>query len=175
MSNIDRFVSYLESLANREDRASLAKLRRSLGKPPGTVVDALPVVVPFLPKDTREHWAYFLVGSLYALHPENTNEGNMGDAYRGFGDHESAEKRFTALLDCHADELGEHLRHTISLSRSKNIPINYRQLLRDILHWSHPDKWVQLQWARNYWNPSKNTNDEPVNNNKKESQAVAAE
>ena len=151
MSERDRFVGHLEALAKREDRGALANLRRGLGKPPGSSAGMMPLLVPYLPEDVREHWAYFLVGSLFALHPESARGGNMGTTFRGLGDHESAQKRFVALLDSHVDDLGERLRHTIALARSKEVAVNYRQLLDDVLRWNHPDRTVQLAWARQYW------------------------
>ena len=139
----ERYVAHLEALAKREDRASLARLRRASGKPPGTVPEALPLIVPFLPGDQHEHWAYFVLGPLFAMHPESAHEGNMGTTYRGFGDHESASKRFVALLNCHEDELATHLRQAISLAKSKQIPVNYRQLLKDIINCTQPNRVVQ--------------------------------
>jgi CRISPR system Cascade subunit CasB len=146
-----RFVEHLDALARREDRGALAALRRGLGKPPGTVTAMLPFVVPFLPERRDEHAAYFLVASLFALHPEGAAEGNLGTTFKQLGDHESAQKRFVALLDCHADELGDHLRHAISLARSKQVRVNYGLLLDHVLAWSADDRWVQRAWAAEYW------------------------
>lgn len=152
MSVRERFIEHLEALAKDEDRGALAGLRRGLGKPPGSVTAMLPHVVPFLPADRpADHPGYFLVASLFALHPESVAEGNMGTAFRQLGDHESAVKRFLAMLDCHVEQLGEHLRHAISLARSKEVPINYRLLLDHLVRWPDPERKVQLAWAREYW------------------------
>ncbi|MCK9459124.1 MAG: type I-E CRISPR-associated protein Cse2/CasB [Proteobacteria bacterium] len=171
MSERDRFIGHLEALAKREDRGALANLRRGLGKPPGACAAMMPLIVPHLPEDRREHLAYFLVATLFALHPESARTGNMGTTFRRLGDNESAEKRFVALLDSHADELGARLRHAVSLARSKAEPINYRQLLDDVLGWDHPERVVQLAWARQYWRQTEVT--EGPNNDNASAQGAA--
>ncbi len=148
---IDRFVDHLEGLERREDRGALAKLRRGVGRRPGEAVESLPLIVPFLPFDDRQADAFFCVAALFGLHPEPGGRGNFGDVFRGLGEHESAQKRFVALLNCHEDELGEHLRHAVTLARFKNVPIDFRQLLRDLTYWTHPERFVQLEWAKAYW------------------------
>lgn len=156
MSMGDRFLGHLESLARREDRGAMAALRRGLGKPPGTVTAMLPIVVPYLPPHRpADHHAFFLIASLFALHPEGAGRGNMGTTFRHLGDHESAVRRFMALLDCHADELADHLRHAVLLARSRQVPVNYRLLLDHILGWPDPDRRVQLAWAKEYWSTAR--------------------
>lgn len=162
--HIDRFVAYLEGLERRGDRGALAKLRRGAGKKPGASVDALPLVVPFLPQDNWDTEAFFTVAGLFALHPEPGGAGNFGATFRALGDHESAKKRFAALLDAHEDEVSEHLRHAITLARSKGARVDYRQLLWDLTHWTHPDRFVQLEWARAYWGGMASQTDEEATN-----------
>jgi CRISPR type I-E-associated protein CasB/Cse2 len=137
-------------------RAALAQLRRGTGKVPGAAVEALPHVVPYLPDDASdwERQVFFLVGSLFAHHPTAYEaRENLGDALRLAGSHESAEKRFAALLNCRSERLGYHLRQALRLAESKKIPINYRRLLFDLLAWNGPEHYVQLNWARAYWRP----------------------
>ena len=75
MSKLDerlgRFIGHLEALRQREDRGALAGLRRGLGGRPGTVPETYPHVCPWtggLSGDRED--AFFLVASLFALHPE---------------------------------------------------------------------------------------------------------
>jgi CRISPR system Cascade subunit CasB len=157
---IDRFVTHLEGFERRQDRGALAKLRRGAGRAPAWAVEALPLVVPFLPPDDGRANAFFMVAALFGHHPEPGGSGNFGEVFRRLGDHESAQKRFVALLNCHVDELGEHLRHAVTLARSNNVPIDFRCLLRDLTHWSHPDRFVQLAWARAYWKHAGNPGDD---------------
>ncbi len=71
---------------------------------------------------------------------------------------ESLDKRFIALLDTDRDNLAIPLRGFIQrvASAKTPIPVNYRQLLTDLLYWTG-DSTGQLaarrQWARDYWQP----------------------
>lgn len=156
---IDPFIRFLEKNAKKDWRHMLPKLRRGLGRRPGETVEALPFVVPFLPADYRLQDAFWVVGTLFASHPAPNGTGNMGDLCRRLGDTPSLERRFLSLLDSHPDELGERLRHIVSLARSKGLPIDYRRLLTDLCYWTNPDRYVQLHWARSYWSAAP-SNDE---------------
>jgi CRISPR type I-E-associated protein CasB/Cse2 len=61
------------------------------------------------------------------------------------------EKRLVTLLNCHQDDLPDHLRHTIGLLKSKEIPINWLQLLNDVQNWQRESRDVQRRWARQFW------------------------
>jgi len=162
MTQTQPFVTYLEGL--RDDRAALAALRRGLGQPPGTVAGMYPYVVRWLPADAppgREA-AYYLVAALYAYHPAAGGAGNLGEAFRRTldpqGDNTAVERRFTALLAAHPDDLDFYLRQAVSFLRSKEVPVDWHQLLADVLAWGHPDRYVQKQWARAFWGRSAQEN-----------------
>lgn len=162
-------VTRLTDLAGREDRAALAALRRGLGHEPGAVPEMYPYVEPFLAADASRARvaAFYLVASLFGLHPVHA-EGPGGYAARqGFGgtlrairlrpesqdEDTGVARRFTALLECDRDALSVHLRHLVSLLRSRadSVPIDYRRLWRDILAWDSPDRRVQRGWAGGFW------------------------
>jgi CRISPR system Cascade subunit CasB len=155
MSQTEDFISYLEG--HREDRAVLAGLRRGLGHPPGTVADMYRYVVPWLSDDTppRREAAFYTIAGLFAYHPAAGGQGNMGDHFaqaRGrLGDDTAIERRFTVLLAAHPEDLDFHLRQAVSFLKSKDVPINWQQLLADVLAWAHPDGYVQRRWARAFW------------------------
>jgi CRISPR system Cascade subunit CasB len=155
MTQTQPFVTYLESL--RDDRAALAALRRGLGQPPGTVASMYPYVVRWLLADAppAREAAYYLAAALFAYHPAGSGAGNLGEAFRRTldpqGDNTAVERRFTALLAAHPDDLDFYLRQAISFLRSKEVPVNWHQLLADILAWGHPDRYVQKRWARAFW------------------------
>jgi CRISPR system Cascade subunit CasB len=65
----------------------------------------------------------------------------------------SVERRFTALLACHAEELPNHLRHAIGLLRASEIPVDWTLLLRDLQYWEDERRTVQRAWARAFWRP----------------------
>lgn len=148
-----RFVGFLRGLERSEDRGALAKLRRSVGKDYPSA-EALRLIAPFLPQDQTRSWktrCYELVAGLFAAHPAAGGGGNMGDAFLRLGSHESAQKRFVALLDSDPDDLPHRLRQAVSLARSKDVPIDWARLLTDLLHWDDESRWVQYKWARAYW------------------------
>lgn len=174
MQETNNFIDYLAKLQSiateeRKDfqssynqanaRAALAKLRRGLGQPPGTVYEMYPYIVPFLPNEAgkaREE-VYFLIGALFAYHPEKGGSGNMGSHFASArdpeGDDTAIERRFAALLATHVDDLPVHLRQAIGFLRSRQpaIPVNWHRLFGDLLNWSHPSGYVQKEWARAFW------------------------
>jgi len=150
------FVQYLLTLA--EDRAALAALRRGLGRPPGTVPEMFPYVVPHLPAQIHpnEEAAHYTLAALFALHPSHTPRGNMGDhlAQAATGaTREAVERRFVALLAAHPDDLPEYLRQTISFLKAQEVPVNWDALFYALRYWDHPDygERIRRQWARAFW------------------------
>jgi CRISPR system Cascade subunit CasB len=179
------FVAHLERLADREDRAALAALRRGLGRRPGETLEMYPYVAPYLPWDstTGREDAYYLVAALFALHPVgwhapsgSKEPTNLGASLRilqarspdGAGEvaedrSSSLERRFIALLNAHADDLQRHLRHIIGLLQSSDSPVavDWLRLLEDIQRWSSPHRSVQQRWARAFWGGSERQEEPP--------------
>jgi CRISPR system Cascade subunit CasB len=145
-----RFVQFLRGLEASRDRGALAVLRRVLGRDAPSA-EALRRIVPHLPPEERKHRWYFLVAGLFASHPATGGAGNMGDAFRHLGEHDSAQKRFAALLDSDARDLPHRLRQAVSLAKAKPVPIDWLRLLNDLLHWEHEARYVQQRWAQAYW------------------------
>lgn len=157
----DRFVSQLAKLEVDEDRATLAQLRRGLGKPLGFVTERDGWVIRRLPDFShRELTIYALIASLFAQHPTAGGSGSFGEAFRELarirpapdgGPDPSVEKRFVALLNSNREELGDRLRHAVSLLKTNNIAIDWRCLLHDALRWDSSRRWVQVNWSRDFW------------------------
>lgn len=157
------FVDHLESLVATQDRAALAALRRGLGKDPGTVAEMYRHVVPWLPAGASpwQEDAYYIVAALFAWHqgnwhreddsPRATNLGASFARLAASVESDSVEGRFVAMLNCHRDDLPTHLRHAVGLLKSKEIPVDWSQLLRDIQNWGLESRPVQRGWARAYW------------------------
>jgi CRISPR system Cascade subunit CasB len=162
-----KFIAQLERLVSEKDRGALAALRRGLGKPPGTVREMDRYVLPYL-RGAQEN-ACYLVSALFAYWYQGKDDivkntpANLGDSLRWLVDHEASEnsnredaekrveKRLVALLNCHRDDLPDHLRHTIGLLKSKEIPVDWTQLLWDIQNWQRESRDVQREWARKFW------------------------
>jgi CRISPR system Cascade subunit CasB len=145
------FIAHLESLRDREERGSLAALRRGAGSAPGTVAAMYPHILPWVPCQPWVEDAAYIVGSLFALNSQPGGQGNIGKAFTLLPQNESLEKRFVALLNCNREDLPNHLRQAVGLLKSKEVPIDWRQLLHDILYWDHESRFVQRQWARDFW------------------------
>jgi CRISPR system Cascade subunit CasB len=152
------FIAYLYSLAKNEDRGALAALRRGLGQPPGAAPTMFRYIIPYLPEnaDRFTEAAYYQVASLYALHSKSTEAGNLGAHLRQAVDannSDALERRFTALLVSHPDDLPNYLRQTISYLKSKEIPVNWQQLLYDLQAWDYPERRVRVHkaWAGAFW------------------------
>ncbi len=60
------------------------------------------------------------------------------------------DRRFARLLDATIEELPFHLRQSVARLTNEGLPIDWAQLTDDILHWNHPQRYVQRQWARDY-------------------------
>lgn len=148
----DRFIQHLEQLRTRDDRGALAILRRGVGHPPGTISAMYPLVVPWVPEQKYAEDAAFLIAALFALHPLAGGQGTLGAAFKRIGaESGSIEQRFVALLNCHRDDLPDYLRQAISLLRSKDVPVDWRRVLQDVLGWDHESRYVQRAWARDFW------------------------
>jgi CRISPR system Cascade subunit CasB len=156
------FIEVLVALYEQEDRAALAALRRGLGKPPGETMEMHPYVVPFTQGLKRKQEdAYYLIAALFGLYPgeswtrsESRLRTNLGASLRWCANEsrsESVERRFVALLNAHADDLSEHLRQTISLLKSQDISVDWRQLLHDVINWDDDDRFVQRNWSKAFW------------------------
>ena len=160
MSQEHQFVSYLETLV--ENRAALAALRRGLGQPPGTVPDMFPYVIKRMTDSVHTgSWdenTHYLIAALYALHPDKGTGSNLGAHFAQTLDpnpdyNDAIERRFTALLTSHPDDLHFYLRQAISYLKSKEIPVNWHQLMWDLRDWGHPERRnrVQKRWAAQFW------------------------
>lgn len=154
----------LLELVRREDRATLAKLRRGLGREPGSDADMYSFVGRYLPEESD--WWYerhlFLIASLFAFHPEHRSIGSMGETMKRIGQESNVEKRVAALLHAHWEDLPGLLRQAIGLARTKGAPVDYNTLLYHLLHWNDASRWVQRQWARDFWRGSEKTDESEI-------------
>jgi CRISPR system Cascade subunit CasB len=160
----ENFIRYLRSLAEKEDRGALADLRSGLGRTPGEMARVHKHVMWCEPEKYNERW-YYLVATLFGVFP-NHREGpswgspSLGEAFRRIKKSDSMGARFVALLNAHPDDLGDHLRHVISLLKSNEPPqpVNWFGLFRDLLEWDRSDGCVQLHWARDFYRPDPQPN-----------------
>jgi CRISPR system Cascade subunit CasB len=158
------FIESLEDLLDKDDRAALATLRRGLGRKPGEEMGIYRYLGRFANgmKSYQQEEAYHLVATLFGLYPSKSwssgdeNEStNLGASFKRLqaemgGD--GAERRFTALLNAHSEDLAEHLRQVVGLLKSKDIPIDWVQLLKAVEFWDFDDeRRTQRAWAKAFW------------------------
>jgi len=152
-TNKKPLIGYLESVAEGEDRATLAALRGSLR--PGHHLEALRIVLPFLSANAARHEEddAALLAGLFALHPESSALSLAHALSKAWADtgSDSVEKRFQALLGARRDDLPTHLRHAVSFVASHKLGIDWEDLYRAIRYWDHPDDFVRREWARSFW------------------------
>lgn len=162
-SKTERFVEYLLGLEERKDTGALAALRRGLGRIPGTAPEMHRYLARWSngePSRWRED-VFYIVAALFAFHPVHWNRekearSNLGDSFARLRhaedvSEEGVERRFTALLSVHREDLHVHLRHAVSLLKSKAIPIDWGRLLDDLKRWGNEDRLIQRNWARAFW------------------------
>lgn len=176
-SIVDKKIRRLQNgyLANRSaEVAALARLRRGLGKPAGSVLDILEfthadefVGNPRSDAATPAETAAHLSMTLYALHQQSQRQAmhrggrTLGRAIRAliptdrgdtYVDHAVA-KRFAMLGTADSlNELVHHLRGITQLLRTGDVPLDYGQLATDLLRWQHVDgaARVRLGWGRDF-------------------------
>src|SRR5690606_17614688 len=131
-------------------------------EPPGSVPGMHRYVVPYLPEYAYPgSWAeqcYYLIAALFAFYPESVDEGNIGSHFAGTLNpdpdlNKAIERRFTALLTAHPEDLPFYLRQAISFLRAREQPVNWHQLMWDLLSWGDSERLVGVQkrWAGQFW------------------------
>lgn len=156
-SRIEQFISRLETL----DPGDQARLKRGAGRTMAEARDATILLYRILPDNTPFHQEeiYFLLATLFPL-ADGKGEGNLGSALNKAQNektHKGLDRRLEVLLDSDVDQLSFRLRQTIHFLQSNRIRVNWAQLLRDLLNWDHPTRFVQKNWARAYYTAPKPT------------------
>jgi CRISPR system Cascade subunit CasB len=139
---VETLLAYLRQL--KEDRGAMADLRCALS--PARLPRAWPLLarVGGIGNSRIETLA-----GLFAYHPEETGQGNLGTTCRQLWiGNSSFDNRFRRLLSCDYDEICERLRPVVLAARAKGVPVNYQELFADLWYWG--DK-VKARWAREYW------------------------
>lgn len=171
----ERFVGALEELVRQGARGQLAVLRRNAGRSLGESRGAIGLFYNLLPAQLGyDEELYFLLATLFPWNDKPAQDGNFGHSMarlRAKTGSEALDRRMIILLDAELargpdgrvrpGELGFRIRQAVKLLASHEIGVNWHQLLKDLLHWSHPDRRVQKDWARAYFGRNAGTDPEP--------------
>jgi CRISPR system Cascade subunit CasB len=149
------------------DRGNRAALGRNAGN---TIAEARGVnwFGRLLETEQRGRYeeVYFLVATLMPLNRHSAQGKDLGQTLAtlaGKANREAVERRFNVLLDAQFDlvedwkpgggELAFRLRQLIRLAASKEVGIDWVQLVRDLKRWGDPEKRVQKRWASAFYAP----------------------
>jgi len=158
-----RIVQFVENLAAL-DPGDRARLKRNAGNRLNEANRAAGLfyhkVLPYGVPVQAEDW-YFLVATLYPLEKEDKGPipANFGLSLRHIrtGKNEAGlDRRVERLLDADEQQLPFHLRQAVHFLASNRGRVDWGNLLADLLRWTHPERYVQKNWARTYFAKEKN-------------------
>ncbi len=157
-------------------KATLAKIRKTFGKPLSEATEVWPILFENLPEEflssygqpSYEELAIYTTIQFYALHQQGTSASvmmNENEQHQNIGyslrqlrksDETTAiDRRFNVMITSSTfEELIYHLRHLITLLKSQapGTKVDYAGLAED-LYWflKNAQDNVRLRWARSYY------------------------
>lgn len=162
-----------------ESRATLAKLRRGIGKAPGSAPELWGVTMDGMPAElvsvsdrpTYGEWAVHTALTLFALHQQgkdiksqcmNVEGAALGISLKKLVKDEADENRVKRRFDAAATsedpgEISHHLRGLVQLLKGQSIPLDYAALAEDLYRFQFPETRdaVRLKWGRDFYRISK--------------------
>jgi CRISPR system Cascade subunit CasB len=158
-ARLEKQTKFLENLHRRfkDDNGAKALFKRALSGEERHIRNTYSMVlvyIPEMPQYLQEIW--ILVACLSFFYPQSIreNQRNFGYTCHGLANatqSEGADRRFRALLDTSLGDLRSPLTALIRQIKSKEIRLDYPQLLSDLCQWEHADQYIQDRWARSFW------------------------
>ncbi len=173
---IDRFLQWIADLVRRDDRGTLAELRRGLS--PTTREQCWPHIIRFAKSDfenetLRTVWcsigglAALMIPKGFVTDDDNDNLGTTMQklAFKAMpttnGQRESKEKalkdfspRLRRILDAlDSIPLCEMAVRIVRMAASKDVPVNLRNLFLNLCSWDNAEnrEKTRLKWTRRYY------------------------
>lgn len=187
---VERRIRWITS-ANQEaaTRALMAKLRRGVGKSPGSMPEIWEIVFEDLPESlmsygkepSRSEWAIHVALTLFALHQQGKNFKEESQMMHKSGeslgtamqkliksdeDRKRIKRRFDAVTTSQSVlEISYHLRNVVQMLRKENIALDYGLLAKDIylFQFDNARDNVRLQWGRDFYRILRSEKNEEVN------------
>ena len=182
----------LERLCHRtgenQAKATLANLRRGVGRKPGDMPELWGILLQDLPEEmlsrgsepSYAEWALYAALTLFALHSQgrdiqkeamNQSGQSFGAAVRRLAhsddDMERIRRRFNAVAtSSDMTELTHHLRGMIQLLRADGIALDYPALAADLFNYQFPSRApsVRLKWGQDFYRVKSNENESEETN-----------
>jgi CRISPR system Cascade subunit CasB len=152
---VQKFVANLAKL----DAGDRARLKRNAGSRLHESRGALGLFYKQLLPPGVGRWAedwYFLVATLYPLEKEDKGPipRNFADSLRRVRNRKNEaglDRRVERLLDADEQQLPFQLRQAVHFLASNRGRVNWEQLLKDLLGWTHSERYIQRRWAQTYF------------------------
>jgi CRISPR type I-E-associated protein CasB/Cse2 len=148
-----------ELIKTCQDRAARSTLRPLLAGIPDMQIRAM----RYLPKHSPvQQDLLYLIAGLIAEYPcEQGSTLSFGASLQKLSTHPDVkaagiERRIESLLQLDLESLMQPLHSLVIQARGTKIPIDYATLLYHLHCWDDSRKWVQLAWARDFWCPREN-------------------
>jgi CRISPR system Cascade subunit CasB len=150
-------------------KATLAKLRRGVGKPPSSLPELWEVTLGALPDELRgknepsyAEWALHTALTLYSVHRQgNELSGKDGDTFgaaarklKDGNNDDAVKRRFDAVATAsNFSELAHYARGLVQLMRTKNIDMDYPAFAADLFTYQFDSRrnGVRLKWGRDFY------------------------
>jgi len=174
--NISRFIANLADL----DAGERARFKRNAGNKIPEAHNALGLFYRTALRDVhipeyREE-TFFLVATLFAFEKPAKDKSArpkklpFAQAMRqirtvhakqsgGEKQTKGLDKRMERLLDADRQQLPYYLRREVQFLANEGRHIDWEQLLKDLLQWENPERFVQRRWAREYFGSGWKTDD----------------
>jgi CRISPR system Cascade subunit CasB len=188
MDNVKGFIySKIQRLLDDTawSKAMLAKLRRGIGKEPGSIPEIWEITLDGLESGEYMDKAVHTALTLFALHQQgkdkpmsvsNTEDDKRGNSLGGAvgkliddNNKEGIKRRFDAAITANDfTEFSHHARGLIQLLKASDIPIDYPAFAQTLYSWQFSESRdkVRLQWGKDYYYAqSKNMNDKEEKEN----------
>lgn len=151
----DAFLQRLQKAV--EDRGKRAALRKYWS--PTTRHQAYPALGLLGALDDQRK---AILAALYAEHPDHKQGNSIGNAALRLGERKDGEhpydRHFRRLLACEAlgttaepGELAQQLHRLVKRLAREPIPLDYRELHKNLNYWGKWSDSVKLRWASDFW------------------------
>lgn len=157
----ENFVKYLQGMA--DDRGKLATLRK------GLIENQAQATWPLLSRFINFDRPYQInalqtIAGLFAHHPKHAGSGNFGSLCHQLLDTDEKQKiaqgesgpisrHFQYALAANGAEIFPRVRRLVLRAKKDAIPVNYIQLIKDLLGWqsSYKKDRIKLAWGKAFW------------------------